>query len=198
MHVKEPRATEKRKSANGSNRASYPVTLRIHTSRPSGALVQSPAAPAGTRRIGQIMNSSSTVSAELGLRLVVPQQTIVPLMASLYYSREDPYAIRIAFHVGLDEPVEWIFARDLLSTGIEGREGQGDVQVWPSSGTEGGAPGSVLNLELSSPFGQAHFEAPVKDVSDFLHKTYQIVPVGHESDHVNVEAELTDLLRQAS
>jgi hypothetical protein len=144
------------------------------------------------------MNSSSTVSAELGLRLVVPQQTIVPLMASLYYSREDPYAIRIAFHVGLDEPVEWIFARDLLSMGIESREGLGDVQVWPSAGTEGGAPDSVLNLELSSPFGQAHFEAPVKDVSDFLDKTYQLVAAGHESDHVNVEAELTDLLRQAS
>lgn len=144
------------------------------------------------------MNSSSTVSAELGLRLVVPQQTIVPLMASLYYSREDPYAIRIAFHVGLDEPVEWIFARDLLSMGIEGREGQGDVQVWPSAGTEGGAPGSVLNLELSSPFGQAHFEAPVKDISDFLRKTYQIVPIGHEGDYVDVDTELQDLLRQAS
>src|SRR5580700_6046361 len=144
------------------------------------------------------MNSSSTVSAELGLRLVVPQQTIVPLMASLFYSREDPYAIRIAFHVGLDEPVEWIFARDLLARGIEGREGLGDVQVWPSAGTEGGEPGSVLNLELSSPFGQAHFEAPVKDVADFLRKTYQIVVAGEESDHVNVEAELTDLLRQAS
>src|SRR5580692_7402931 len=75
------------------------------------------------------MNSSSTVSAELGLRLVVPQQTIVPLVASLYYSKEDPYAIRIAFHVGLDEPVEWIFARELLSRGIEGREGLGDVVV---------------------------------------------------------------------
>ena len=144
------------------------------------------------------MNSSSTVSAELGLRLVVPQQTIVPLVASLYYSREDPYAIRIAFHVGLDEPVEWIFARDLLSMGIEGREGLGDVQVWPSAGTQGGAPDSVLNLELSSPFGQAHFEAPVKEVSDFLRKTYQVVPVGKESEYVNVEAELTDLLRQAS
>ncbi len=144
------------------------------------------------------MNSSSTVSAELGLRLVVPQQTIVPLMASLFYSREDPYAIRIAFHVGLDEPVEWIFARDLLAMGIEDREGLGDVQVWPSAGTEGGEPGSVLNLELSSPFGQAHFEAPVKDVADFLRKTYQIVAVGEEGDHVDVEAELNDLLRQAS
>ncbi|HLH81720.1 MAG TPA: SsgA family sporulation/cell division regulator [Trebonia sp.] len=144
------------------------------------------------------MNNSSTVSAELGLRLVVPQQTVVPLVASLYYSREDPYAIRIAFHVGLDEPVEWIFARDLLAMGIKGREGLGDVHVWPSDGSAGGAPGSVLNIELSSPFGQAHFEAPAKEISAFLRRTYQVVPAGEESDHVNVEAELNDLLRKAS
>ncbi len=143
------------------------------------------------------MNSSSTVSAELGLRLVVPQQTVVPLVASLYYAKDDPYAIRIAFHVGLDEPVEWIFARDLLSMGIEGREGLGDVVVWPSAGTEGGAPDSVLNIELSSPFGQAHFEAPAKEVSDFLQRTYAIVPAGNETDCVDVDAELTDLLGQA-
>ena len=143
------------------------------------------------------MNSSSTVSAELGLRLVVPQQTIVPLVASLYYSKEDPYAIRIAFHVGLDEPVEWIFARELLSTGIESREGLGDVVVWPSSGSADGMPGNVLNIELSSPFGQAHFEAPIKEISDFLKRTYAIVPAGEETDFVDVETELAELIRKA-
>jgi len=143
------------------------------------------------------MNSSSTVSAELGLRLVVPQQTVVPLVASLFYSKEDPYAIRIAFHVGLDEPVEWIFARDLLSNGIEGREGLGDVVVWPSSASVDGDPGAVLNIELSSPFGQAHFEAPIKEIADFLKRTYAVVPSGQEEDFVNVEAEIADLLRQA-
>jgi hypothetical protein len=143
------------------------------------------------------MNSSTTVSAELGLRLVVPQQTIVPLVASLYYSKEDPYAIRIAFHVGLDEPVEWIFARDLLSNGIESREGLGDVVVWPSSGSVDGQPGTVLNIELSSPFGQAHFEAPIKEISDFLARTHAIVPAGDETDFVDVETGLTELLRKA-
>ena len=64
-------------------------------------------------------SSSTTISAELGLKLVVPQQTIVPLVASMYYSGTDPYAVRMAFHVGTDEPVEWIFARDLLAAGIE-------------------------------------------------------------------------------
>jgi hypothetical protein len=145
-------------------------------------------------------SSSSTVSAELGLRLVVPQQTIVPLVASLYYSGSDPYAVRMAFHVGTDEPVEWIFARDLLAAGIESRQGEGDVQVWPSEpagSDEDSDEGMVLNIELSSPFGQAHFEAPAEAMSAFLRRTYQIVPAGNESAFVDIEAELNDLLRQA-
>src|SRR5258708_4226157 len=148
-------------------------------------------------KVGHTMNSSTTISAELGFRLVVPQQTIVPLVASLLYTCEDPYAIRIAFHVGLDEPVEWIFARELLSNGMDGREGRGDVQVWPASESADGSPAKVLNIELASPFGQAHFEAPIAEVSDFLQRTYRVIPEGRESDHVDVEAELTDLLRQA-
>jgi Streptomyces sporulation and cell division protein, SsgA len=157
-------------------------------------------------------SGSTTISAELGLRLVVPQQTIVPLVASLYYSGRDPYAVRMAFHVGTDEPVEWIFARDLLAAGIEARQGEGDVQVWPSArscaetdgldvigtaDTAGDEPGAVLNIELSSPFGQAHFEAPARAMSAFLHRTYQIVPAGQESGYIDIEAELNDLLRQA-
>src|SRR5713101_7408122 len=108
-------------------------------------------------------SSSTTISAELGLRLVVPKQTIVPLVASVYYSGSDPYAVRMAFHVGTDEPVEWIFARDLLAAGIESRQGEGDVQVWPSpvsvaetsdlavmgAPESRGIPGKVLNIELS-------------------------------------------------
>jgi hypothetical protein len=120
------------------------------------------------------MNSSSTVSAEVGLRLVVPQQTIVPLVASLYYCSDDPYAIRIAFHVGLDEPVEWIFARDLLAAGLHSREGLGDVTAWPAPGPGG----DVLNIELSSPFGQAHFEAPAPEIAAFLDRNIGAAKAG--------------------
>src|SRR2546423_9375469 len=86
-------------------------------------------------------SSSTTISAELGLRLVVPQQTIVPLGASMFYSGSDPYAVRMAFHVGTDDPVEGIFARDLLAAGIESRQGEGDVQVGPSSVSPGATGG---------------------------------------------------------
>ncbi len=153
-------------------------------------------------------SSSTTISAELGLRLVVPQQTIVPLVASLYYSGSDPYAVRMAFHVGTDEPVEWIFARDLLAAGIDAGQGEGDVRVWPSAQScaesdglevigDASTEGTVLNIELSSPFGQAHFEAPAQAMAAFLHRTYQIVPAGQESGYIDIEAELNDLLRQA-
>ena len=153
-------------------------------------------------------SSSTTISAELGLRLVVPQQTIVPLVASLYYSGRDPYAVRMAFHVGTDEPVEWIFARDLLAAGIESRQGDGDVKVWPSAQSCAADEGldvvgtadsdyAVLNIELSSPFGEAHFEAPAQAMSAFLRRTYSIVPAGQETSYIDIEAELNDLLRRA-
>lgn len=136
------------------------------------------------------MMNSATVSAELALSLVVPEHGAVPLVASLYYSAEDPYAVKMAFHVGTDEPVEWIFARELLAAGLEGPTGEGDVQVWPED-TDGA---DVLNLTLSSPFGEAHFEAPFAATADFLRSSYEIIPVGTESDFIDVDNELNELL----
>ena len=140
-----------------------------------------------------MMNSSVTVSAELGLSLVVPEHGSVPLVASLFYSADDPYAIRMAFHVGTDEPVEWIFARDLLAVGLEGPAGEGDVRVWP--GTDHGR--ELLNIALSSPFGEAHFEAPRSSLAAFLGRTYEVIAPGDESDHIDVDAELDELLWRA-
>lgn len=142
------------------------------------------------------MNSGGMVTAEVQLRLVVPEtKTIVPLMASFYYSAGDPYAVRVAFHVGLDSPVEWTLGRDLLSAGIDGQAGQGDVKLWPSGDAVRGA---ILNMELSSPYGQARFEAPAREVSEFLRRTYTLVPASREAEHLDIEAGLADLFRRTS
>jgi hypothetical protein len=140
-----------------------------------------------------MINSSTTVSAELPLTLVVPEHGTVPLLASLYYGADDPYAIRMAFHVGTDEPVEWIFARELLTTGLVCSSGEGDVRVWP------GSPGrlEVLHIALSSPFGNAHFEAQVSETADFLQLTYGIVAAGREDEFIDVDGELDELLWRA-
>ena len=137
------------------------------------------------------MNTSAIIAAELGLRLVVPEHGGVPLTASLYYRGDDPYAIRMAFHVGTDDPVEWIFARDLLAEGLDCVAGDGDVRVWPSTA----AHRDVLNLELSSPFGQAHFEAPLTAMTGFLLRTFEVVPAGREGEFIDIEGELHDMLR---
>lgn len=138
------------------------------------------------------MMNSVTVSAELGLSLVVPEHGAVPLVASLDYCADDPYAIKMAFHVGTDEPVEWIFARELLAAGLEGAAGEGDVKVWPQADGE-----DILNITLSSPFGEAHFEAPLSSTADFLRSTYGIIPAGSEGDFIDVDSELEELLWQA-
>jgi hypothetical protein len=148
------------------------------------------------------MNSSRTaVTAELSLGLIGPERTIVPLMASLHYTSQDPYAIKIAFHVGTGEPVEWTLARDLLAAALHAREGIGDVQAWPSAASDdsdGDAAGAVImNISMTSPFGHAQFEALAEDIARFLQRTYRIVPVGEESDFVDFDAELTALLSQA-
>ena len=140
-----------------------------------------------------MMNSSATVSAELGLSLLVPDHGAVPLVASMCYGADDPYAIRMAFHVGGDEPVEWIFARELLSTGLHGPAGEGDVQVWPAD--EHGH--ELLNIALSSPFGEAHFEAPRSSTASFLSRTYEVIAPGHETDYIDVDTELDELLWRA-
>jgi Streptomyces sporulation and cell division protein, SsgA len=156
------------------------------------------------------MTISATVSAELGLRLVAAEQTTVPLVASLRYSGSDPYAIRMAFHVGPEDPVEWIFARELFADGMTTPEGDGDVQVWPSvaeskdAGNDTGddtggtarGPISVLNIKLCPPFGEAHFEAPIEAIANFLDLTYGIVPMGRESAVIDIDGELSSLLWQ--
>ncbi len=149
-------------------------------------------------------NSRTAVSAELGLGLVGPEQTIVPLMASLYYSSHDPYAVRIAFHVGTDEPVEWTLARDLLAAALHGREGIGDVQAWPSAASAGpaaevgaAAGPAILNISMTSPFGHAQFEASASAIETFLARTFRLVPAGQEPAYMNFDAELEELLSQA-
>jgi hypothetical protein len=131
-----------------------------------------------------------SVTTELDLRLVVPGNPSLPVMSELTYDHSDPYAIKVAFHTGGTDIVEWTFARSLLTDGVTHPVGEGDVQVWPSHSA--GKP--VVCLSLSSPSGRALFEAPLSELVEFLTKTYLIVPTGSESDFVDVEAELALLL----
>jgi Streptomyces sporulation and cell division protein, SsgA len=131
-----------------------------------------------------------SVTTQLELRLVVPGNPSLPVLAEMTYDQCDPYAIKVAFHTGGSDVVEWTFARSLLTDGVTHPVGEGDVQAWPSHSA--GRP--VVCLSLSSPSGRALFEAPLADLVEFLTKTYAVVSTGSEGDFVDVDAELALLL----
>jgi hypothetical protein len=130
------------------------------------------------------------VTSELELRLVVADGPDRAVHADLTYSHADPYAVRVAFHTGGSEIVEWTFARSLLTDGVTHPVGDGDVQVWPANTS--GRP--TVCLSLSSPSGRALFEASLTRVVEFLTQTYSLVPTGCESDFVDVQTEIDTIL----
>ena len=129
------------------------------------------------------------VESSVQLRLVVADADAVPLPVKLCYSAADPYAVRAVFS-GDGMEVEWVFARELLRTGLGTPVGDGDVHVWPSWGTGR----ELLMISLTSPDGQAVLEASASDVRSFLDRTAAVVPDGDESAHLDLDAALTRLL----
>ena len=138
------------------------------------------------------MSRIATVRSELELRLVVPGGPSLPVLADLRYAADDPWAVRVAFQTGGegDGIVEWMFARQLLTDGVTGAVGEGDVRVWPSmSGGE-----RVISLAMASPSGSALFEIDRDALVEFLQQTYVAVPTGAEEDVVDLDAELALLI----
>ena len=138
------------------------------------------------------MTHQAPVTAELELRLVVPGGPSLPVLAGLRYEATDPWAVRVAFHTGGegDGIVVWLFARQLLTDGVAGPVGEGDVRVWPS--VHGRS--RVLHLAMASPSGSALFEIERDELVEFLQQTYLAVPTGAEEDVVDLDAELALLL----
>ena len=151
------------------------------------------------------MNGSDRdmVWAEQELRLMGPEQLIVPLAVEWSYSRQDPYAVTLSLDTGAEQPVQWIFARDLLASALLGPAGLGDVQAWPAAESAGpqedgaGAGEKIVNIVLGSPDGSARFEAGAAGIEAFLDRTHELVPAGQESGFLNIDDGLADLLTQA-
>lgn len=138
------------------------------------------------------MNSRqmSTVKSDLSVELVVPGETPVSLRVDLQYENRDPYAVRAVFHTGHGEGVSWVFARDLLATGMYASTGEGDVRVWPSPEE----PERIVFIALRSPDGEALLRMPAGLLVQFLARTYSLVPEGQEGRWMDIDAALGRLL----
>jgi hypothetical protein len=98
----------------------------------------------------------------------------VPVQSTTIWDDESPLEVKLLFNVGLDEPVEWVFARDLFLDAIQkNRAGEADVQCEVHDDT--------LTLRINSPFGEAQFMIEASIVGQFLATTYGKVPKGEEN-----------------
>ncbi|EHR48696.1 sporulation and cell division protein, SsgA [Saccharomonospora marina XMU15] len=112
-----------------------------------------------------------------------------PLLSRLSYSASEPFTIALAFRVEPGEWVEWEFARDLLIAGLSEVAGIGDVRIRPDlSGNR-----DLLVLELESPDGYAVVELSRVDVLRFIGRTVELVGLGVESDHLDLDGLIADL-----
>jgi len=122
------------------------------------------------------------VEAEATLRLLAPDAGGVPVRCGLTYDPADPYAVHLLFHLDAagEDTIGWSFARELLAEGMLSPAGIGDVRIWPWTGPEG----ETVALALSSPDGQAIFEAPRRPLTSFREAAYGSVPAGSEAQRL--------------
>ncbi|MFP3985988.1 SsgA family sporulation/cell division regulator [Streptomyces sp. E11-3] len=123
------------------------------------------------------------VICEVQLRLQVSEGSPLPVPAEFRYRPTDPYAIKVIFHTGSDEHVSWVFARETITAGLRTHSGAGDVKIWPRSGLDTKA----ILISLESHEGTAVMEAPRAALQTFLRRTNGLVPLGSESQHVDID-----------
>lgn len=131
----------------------------------------------------------ATVTSELELRLVMGGDRTALVPCRLSYAAESPYELQAEFRT-VDGLVTWVFARDLVRSGLDRPVGDGDVVVWPSRGTST----EVICLALSSPSGRALLEADRAAVAEFVQRTDAVVAPGSESDRLDLDGLIEQLL----
>ena len=143
--------------------------------------------------IQPIGNTGEGLSKSIVLTCVDPWGRSVDVPTTLVYRVEDPYAISLVFHSSSDD-VEWVVSRTLLLQGLASPCGEGDVRVYPSIDEEAQA---VAILDFSSPDGRLIAQADSLALQAFLTGTFELVPVGTETQHLDMDGLIAALLRAA-
>jgi hypothetical protein len=114
-----------------------------------------------------------------------------PVRSRWSYRADHPFTVTAAFQTDRGRWVEWVFSRELLVQGLTETAGVGDVRFAPVE--ENGL--TMLAVEIESPEGYALLELDHSAVADFLDATEDLVPLGNESQHFDVDALIDELTR---
>jgi hypothetical protein len=137
-----------------------------------------------------------SITRPLALELIDATGAATSVRADLTYDAADPYAVAAIFSMNPgcesnDETVRWVFARELLVTGVHEPAGEGDVRIWPCLNALGQA---ITVIELSAPDGEALLQARSVEMCAFLAETEVVVPSGAEATYLDVDDTVSKLL----
>jgi hypothetical protein len=114
-----------------------------------------------------------------------------PVRSRWSYRSDHPYTVAAAFQTDRDRWVEWVFSRELLVEGLTESAGVGDVRFRPLE--ERGL--NMLVVEIESPEGYALLELDHEAVAGFLGASEELVPLGAEGEHFDVDALIDELTK---
>ena len=124
-------------------------------------------------------------------RLLLSDNCSIDIWTRLHYDAQEPYAVTVTFLLDEAHEVEWVLARDLLGNGLHGRAGEGDVMLRPIPV----AISTEVELMLLAVTGaHARVTLPAEAVAAFLRASHHVVPPGAETEHLNLETTISQLL----
>lgn len=121
-----------------------------------------------------------TLDVTLHNLLAPPQDASVPCRFT--FGAAAPLSVRLDLMTPSAPHVTWVIGRDLLSRVTEELSGEADVRIWPSRRHD---DTSFLYLRLEQAGVRAAFLTERAPVRAWLARTYEVVPLGRESDLVD-------------
>lgn len=142
------------------------------------------------------MTSAPYVTQALTLRSA--DRDAEPFVGILYYTSSDPYAVRLTF---VDErargTVDYLFSRALLIDGLVKAVGDGDTLIEPCK-----TPGiTMITVTPDRKIGGGYpyvLYCSTRLLEQFVDKTFDLVALGSEDRHQNIDALIARLLGVAS
>ena len=112
-----------------------------------------------------------------------------PVVTRWTYTSADPFAVTLGVRARSDRFVEWLVARDLVVDALRGPAGCGDIRTSPQrvQGYE------VGEIEIRASDGRAVLEVDRDLLTEFVDATTALVPLGRESAHMDLDAEITKI-----
>jgi hypothetical protein len=134
--------------------------------------------------------TADTVSQEM---FTVLHGQPAPVVTRWTYTPADPFAVTLGVRTRGDRFVDWLVARDLVIDALRGPSGCGDVRMSPQH-VQGY---DIVEIEIRSGDGRAVLEVDRDLLAEFVDCSTDLVPVGEEQAHMDLDAEIEKITSRA-